>query len=256
MTIVANIANFIEDNIIRRKERKQRLFTGYEWRCGYYDWSITFLNDRIHLTRKSTRYSHHVIFQLDGENITSFIVRRYVYSKGTHAGSVQTMGVSFSKDQEPIPAELSAIMDHKKLPKYQAGKIRTNDRYGRRVDIDLLSLDELTSRDLEKFLCHYGMGFLSPMWDYGMLNREYVELAHRMAVRQPTMGFKRVGGEIKRLINIGVLKTEPVVHNSVQVVPGRLYEEYLKAAMSLDTFEQAVSRMDAVQRVGIWNYQY
>lgn len=256
MTIMANIAVFIEENILNRKLRKQRLFEGYAWRCGFYDWSITFFQDRIHLTRKSTRHSHHIIFQLEGGNINSLIVRRYAYSKGTHAGSVQTMGVAFSKDQEPIPAELSAVLDHKRLPKYSCGKIHTNDRYGRRVDIDLLSLDTLTSSDLERFLSHYGLGFLSPMWEYDILKQEYVELAHRMAVRQPTMGFKRVGAEIKRLVNVGVLKTEPVVHNNVQVVPGHLYEEYLKAAMSLDTFEHAVTRMDAMQRVGIWNYKY
>lgn len=256
MTIIANIANFIEDNIIRRKERKQRLFTGYEWRCGYYDWSITFLNDRIHLTRKSTRFSHHVIFNLSGGRIVSVIVRRYTLSRGAHAGSVQTMGVTFSKDMEPIVAEHMACMDHRELPKYAAGKIFTKTRRGERLVIDLLFLNEIPSTAFKDYLIHFGLGFLSPLWDYGLLKQETVELAHRMAVRQPTMGFKRVGAEIKRLVSIGVLKTEPVVHNNVRVVPGHLYEEYLRAAMSLETFESSMARIEAMQRVGIWNYQY
>lgn len=256
MTIMANLTQFLEDNILNRKFRKQRLFTGYEWRCGYYDWSIVFLQDRIHLTRKSTRFSHHVIFQISGDKIVSYIVRRYAFSKGTHAGSVQTMGVTFSKDMEAIIAEHISCLDHRVLPTYTAGKIFTRTRSGEKLTIDLLSLDELTNAKMDAFLSHYGLGFLSPSWDYGVLKQETVELAHRMAVRQPTMGFKRVGAEVKRLVNLGVLKTEPVVHNNVQVVPGHLYEEYLKAAMSLDTFEHAVARMDAMQRVGIWNYQY
>ena len=256
MTVMANITQFIEDNILNRQFRKQRLFTGYEWRCGYYDWSILFHQDRIHLTRKSTRFSHHVIFQLGGDKVTGYIVRRYAFSKGTHAGSVQTMGTTFSKDMEPIIAEHISCMDHRELPRYRAGKIHTRRRHGERLVIDLLSLDELTNAGLEDFLRHFGLGFLSPSWDYGVLKPETVELAHRMAVRQPTMGFKRVGAEVKRLVNIGVLKTESVVHNNVQVVPGHLYEEYLCAAMSLDTFESSVARIDAMQRVGIWNYQY
>ena len=254
--IKSALTAFIEDRIIRRREIKERFTFGYEFRAGHYDWRVKFHNDRVVITRDANRFSHSIVLNLKGDKVLAADVVRGINSRGRCVSSATTTSVVYGQHIHETQAARMIRKEMNHLPTIKGQRLFLWPSDERTVCYGLAQLDAMPTHKLEEMLVHLGLGYLSPRWDYGMLSQELVTLAHRTAERAPVTSRKRLGAEMKRLINEGVISEEPHSANQVHLTAGPLFTEYVTAAMSVTKLENAVARVEALTRLGIWNYNY
>lgn len=254
--IKSALTAFIEDNLLRRREIKDRMTFGYEFRAGHYDWHVKFHNDRIVISRDANRFGHNITLTVKDGKVLAADVVRYTNSRGRHVSAITTTSVVYGQHIHETQAARMIRKDMEHLPTIKGQRLFLWPKDDRAICYGLAQLDAVPTHKLEEMLVHLGLGYLSPRWDYGMLTQELVSLAHRTAQRSPTTSRKRLGAEMRRLINEGVLSEEQHSANQVHITAGPLFSDYLTAAMSVTRLENAAARAEALIGLGIWNYNY